>query len=263
MMRDATQFATVAATALVLAGLSGCETMGSTQPDPTEVKVSELEKRVDLVERRVDNESLVQMNSQIASLEEQVRTLRGQVEQLQFELESSRKRQRDLYMDLDSRIQSLQGGGPASPRAEAGATAPPAVAVVGVAATASEQDAYQAAFELLKQGRYDEAAGNFERFLAAYPDSNLADNAQYWFAETFYVSREFDKARSAFQVVVDEFPTSRKLPDALLKIGFCNFELEQWQDARVALTRVVNEYPDSTAARLANQRLQRMTSEGH
>jgi TolA-binding protein len=53
------------------------------------------------------------------------------------------------------------------------------------------------------------------------------------------------------------------MPDALLKIGFCNFELEQWQDARVALTRVVNDYPDSTAARLANQRLQRMTSEGH
>ncbi|MGW8369033.1 MAG: hypothetical protein ACWGPN_10180, partial [Gammaproteobacteria bacterium] len=79
MRRDATEFAAVAATALVFAGLSGCETMGSTQPDPTEIKVSELEKRVDLVERRVDNESLVQMNSQIASLEEQVRTLRGQV----------------------------------------------------------------------------------------------------------------------------------------------------------------------------------------
>jgi len=129
--------------------------------------------------------------------------------------------------------------------------------------TRHTDQAFQAAFELLKQGRYDEAAGNFERFLAAYPNSNLADNAQYWFAETFYVSRKFDKARSAFQVVVDDFPASRKLPDALLKIGFCNFELEQWQDARVALTRVANDYPDSTAARLANQRLQRMTSEGH
>ena len=248
-----------AVTALVSLALSACTTMSSTQPDPTEVKVSELEQRVDMVERRVDNESLVQMNSQIASLEEQVRGLRGQVEQLQFELDSARKQQRDLYLDLDGRIQALQGGGGSAPAVVSSAPA----AGVAVAATASEQEAYQAAFELLKQGRYDEAAAGFQRFLGAYPESNLADNAHYWFAETFYVTRKFAEARDAFQVVVDKFPMSRKMADALLKIGFCSYELQQWQDARAALNRVGSEYPDSTAARLANQRLQRMDSEGH
>ncbi len=251
--------------ATVVAGflVSGCTTMASTQPDPTEVKVAELEQRVNMVERRVDNESLIQMNSEIASLEEQVRGLRGVVEQLQFELDSARKQQRDLYMDLDGRIQSLQGGSGSAAAVPAAAAGSASAAGIAVAATASEQDAYQAAFELLKQGRYDEAAGGFQRFLDAYPQSNLADNAHYWFAETFYVTRKFAEARAAFQVVVDKFPMSRKMADALLKIGFCNYELQQWQDARSALNRVVAEYPDSTAARLANQRLQRMNSEGH
>ncbi len=263
MSRSQRKLSTVAVAMVAGFVVSGCTTMSSTQPDPTEVKVADLEQRVDLVERRVDNESLVQMNSEIASLEEQVRGLRGLVEQLQFELDSTRKQQRDLYMDLDGRIQSLQGGSGSAAALPAAAVAASPAAAIAVAATASEQDAYQAAFELLKQGRYDEAAVGFRRFLEDYPQSNLADNAQYWYAESFYVTRKFAEARDAFQVVVGKFPMSRKMADALLKIGFCNYELQQWQDARSALNRVVSEYPDSTAARLANQRLQRMNSEGH
>jgi TolA-binding protein len=57
------------------------------------------------------------------------------------------------------------------------------------------------------------------------------------------------------------YPDSAKLPDALLKIGFCNFELQQWDQARAALQRVAREFPDTTAARLATQRLERMTQE--
>ena len=59
-----------------------------------------------------------------------------------------------------------------------------------------------------------------------------------------------------------DYPDSTKVPDALLKMGFCDYELERWDAARVSLTRVQSEYPETTAARLAGQRLERMASEG-
>ena len=126
----------------------------------------------------------------------------------------------------------------------------------------SDRDNYQAAFELLKEQRYEPAAMAFEQFLVTYPDSELADNAQYWLAESHYVTQMFDRALAEFEVVISKFPRSRKVPDALLKVGSCNYELKDWAAARAALSRVQSEYPDTTAARLAGQRLTRMEEEG-
>jgi tol-pal system protein YbgF len=91
----------------------------------------------------------------------------------------------------------------------------------------------------------------------------MADNAQYWLAEAYYVTDRFDEALRQFTVVVNDYPRSRKVPDALLKMGFCSYELKRWNDARAALTRVQSEFADTTAARLAEQRLKRMSDEGH
>ena len=94
-----------------------------------------------------------------------------------------------------------------------------------------------------------------------FPDSELADNAQYWLAESHYVTQKFDKALKEFEIVIGKFPNSRKVPDALLKMGYCNYELQRWDAARASLARVKSEYPETTAARLAGQRLQRMEEE--
>ena len=87
-------------------------------------------------------------------------------------------------------------------------------------------------------------------------------DAQYWLAESHYVTQKFDEALGAFEVVINDHPRSRKVPDALLKMGYCNYELERWEAARNALRRVQGEYPETTAARLAGQRLTRMEEEG-
>jgi len=67
---------------------------------------------------------------------------------------------------------------------------------------------------------------------------------------------------SEFEIVIETFPNSRKVPDALLKMGYCNYELKRWDAARVSLARVQTDYAETTAARLAGQRLQRMGDEG-
>ncbi len=103
----------------------------------------------------------------------------------------------------------------------------------------------------------------FQQFLVSFPESQLADNALYWLAESYYVTDRFEDALTQFQTVISRFPRSRKIPDALLKIGYSNYELQRWESARGALQRVQEDYPDTTAARLAEQRLNRMDDEGH
>jgi tol-pal system protein YbgF len=130
-------------------------------------------------------------------------------------------------------------------------------------AEANTKADYQAAFGLLKDGQYDRAIVAFQKFLAAYPDSSLADNAQYWLGEAFYVNKAYPEALASFQRVVDKYPQSRKLSDALLKIGYCRYEMKQWESAREVLTQVVARYSDTSAGRLAQQRLEKLAAEKH
>jgi tol-pal system protein YbgF len=116
---------------------------------------------------------------------------------------------------------------------------------------------------LLKDSQYDRAIPAFQKFLIVYSDSSLADNAQYWLGEAYYVNKSFPEAQGAFQRVVDKYPQSRKRPDALLKIGYCQYELKQWDSAKGTLSQVVKQFPDTPAGHLAQQRLDKMATEKH
>ncbi len=110
--------------------------------------------------------------------------------------------------------------------------------------------------------KYDEAAKAFTQFLSGYRESPLADNAQYWLAQSHYVQRQFNVALPEFQKVIDKYPQSSKLPDALLKVGYCQSELGNKSAARTALQQVMRQFPDTTAARLATQQLEKLSQEG-
>lgn len=245
--------------------LGACTTTAPAQ-DPMLLRLTDMEARLIRIERVVDNQSLIELSTQLDQLQTQTQALRGEIETLRFETENAGNRQRQLYLDVDERLQTLEQG-------QARLMEPPPVAVVDPAESrapelpqrpvlsGSDQDNYQAAFDLLKNGQYMDSAEAFRQFLVVFPSSPLADNAQYWLAETYYVQRQFTTALPAFELVVTSYPNSIKLPDALLKIGFCNYELSQWDQARAALERVVREFPDTTAARLATQRLERMAQD--
>jgi tol-pal system protein YbgF len=240
---------------LPLVALGGCALLQPTE-DPVLGKLEQLERRLQVQEQATRNQSLVNVTQQVAAIERQSAENRGRVETLENSAEATAVRQRQLYADLDARIQELESA--LRNQAMAGAAdGGPALAAAG-----TDRENYQAAFELLKQQRYAEATTAFQQFLQAFPDSELADNGQYWLAESYYVTQNFAEALAAFTEVTTRYPLSRKLPDALLKIGYCHYELDSFDAARTALTRVQSEFPESTAARLAGQRLGRMQDEG-
>jgi tol-pal system protein YbgF len=206
-----------------------------------------LESRMDAVERQLANQGLLEISRQIEVLTGELRTLRGEIEQLQHELERARAQQRDQYVDLDTRLRAAE----AALTATQPATAP-----------GSPEAEYQAAFNLMKDGRYDEAAVALQDFQARNPQHELAPNALYWLGEAHYVRRDFPAALAAFQGMLRDYPGTRKAPDALLKAGYCQIEMKQAAAARATLGRVVQEYPDSPAAAEAQARLQSIGTQG-
>ncbi len=129
-------------------------------------------------------------------------------------------------------------------------------------ATQAEKASYTRAYDLLARGQNDSAVSAFDDFLKQYPDGPFSDNAWYWQGEAMYAEREFDDALKNFGVVVGSFPTSTKVPDARLKIGFALYEQKNFANARVILTGVQDDYPGRSAAVLARKRLQQMDREG-
>jgi len=245
----------------VLTMMAGCELMTPLEEDPLYLKMTDIDNRLVRVERLVENEGLMNLFSQLESLQQDVQSLRNDVETMQHQLEQSNSRQKDLYLDVDQRLQRIEQRTASNAELsvlEGGSLNPGQLPVPG----GTDRANYQAAFELLKQGRYDQAAIALQQFMVAFPTSELSDNAQYWLAETHYVSQEYQKALPAFQLVLERYPESRKIPDALLKIGYCNYEVKRNADARKALTAVVDRFPETTAARLASQRLDQMKNEG-
>lgn len=139
-----------------------------------------------------------------------------------------------------------------------GVTPPPTMAAAPALPTAEDpasEAAYQNAFTLLKSGEYDQAIAAFEAFQQQYPGSQFGDNAQFWLAEAHYVKRDFAKALPAYQAMLVNYPASKKLSHAMLKIGYSYAELGQAAEARTVLTELQQRFPGSAAAQLATQRL--------
>ena len=241
--------------------LAGCATTLPPEEDPVFLKLTDLEARLIRIERVVDNQSLIEMTTRIDQLQSEIQGVRGETETLTFQVDNAAERQRDLYVDIDGRLQELEltvsqlhiAINEFLAEAE---EPPPPILLPG-----SDQENYDAAYKLLTEFKYEEAASALEQFLAVFPTSPLADNAQYWLAETLYARRQYLAALPAFKKVLDEYPSSSKLPDSLLKIGYCHYELQQWDAAQEVLQRVVREFPETTAGRLAKQRLDRLTQQ--
>ncbi len=223
-------------------------------------------ERLELLERRVGR--ITELTLQLDEVRRENRQLRGEIESLSYEIQQLKRKQRDIYLDIDQRLSSQQGAASAGPEEPAAATT-----TTGPADTADRQPApaasgnrakikaeYQAAYELLspQQRRYDDAAKAFARFLKKYPNDSLAPNAQYWLGEANYVSQRNAEAMAAFELVVSRYPDSTKAPGALFKIGRLQQAAGKKSAARASFKRVLTDYPDSPAAGLARQRLKQL-----
>jgi tol-pal system protein YbgF len=250
---------------------------------PEERRLQDAENKVAALQRRLDALDAVSTGASNVASKDDLRDLLGQIERLSNELRQMDRRSRQFYVDLDQRLRALEGdsapasgagfgvlaptpplragGLPGEPGGQTpGATAPGAPELLpapggSAASDPDEERSYLATFELLKNGKYDDAVQGFETYLQRYPSGRYADNAAYWMAEANFVKRDYTAAARAFQRVVSRHPDSPRAPDALFKLALTQVELNQTRDSEATLREVIERYPNSNAARLAQQRL--------
>ncbi len=201
-------------------------------------------------------ETVVDLLLQVDRLQTELRQLRGQVETQGHEIERLKAKNRDLAADLDRRLRELEQNRAGTPAGDGAPAKMPGRKPAPL--TAEEQKHYDRAFALLKQAHYERAAKDFQGFLAKYPDGALAANARYWLGESRYVVKNYREALVEFRRVLKDHPDSDKLPDALLKVGYVLQELGEVDPARKTLADVIKRYPNTRAARSAEERLARM-----
>ena len=250
------------------------------------------EQRLQRLERFLDNSALIGMLQEMESLQTEVRQLRGALEERDNAISAMRERQRKLYLDTDSRIAALEsggggggslddlddlddlsdlddlddfdntGGGNGNQVSLSNLAAEPQAVPVPQIDERREKLDYQNAYDLLILGRNREAIAGFGNFLQSYPNGTYSDNAHYWLGEANYVERQFSEAIDRFNVVISQFPASRKVPDARLRKGFALYELQRYGEARQELIQVEREYRGRSIAALARRRIEQMNNAG-
>lgn len=215
----------------------------------------------------------VELLNRMTQMQAEMKALRDQVETLQNENTQLKERNRVQYIDLDTRLNKFETSGASASVNPPVALAKPVVAKpmpkpfitpnpnTGNAMAvdpANEEAAYGVAFEALKQKNYVESARLFKSFIDNYPQAQLAPNAWYWLGESYYVTQNYEIALQSFEGLLSQFPDSAKVPDGLLKLGYCQLQIGQKDRARNTFNDVLRLYPMSDAARFAQSQLRDM-----
>ena len=205
---------------------------------------TEHNERLDKLESASQNQ--LEVANQLQLLKDEVAKLRGQVELLTFEQEQAAKRQKDYYVDLDTRLRKME-------------TATTADAATQQQASKSDPAAetrdFEAALTLFKNGKYKDAAEAFRGFIKTYPSSSFAPGAFYWGGNAHFQLREWAKAAELYAGLPSKWPDDPKAPDSLLKLADAQQEMGDAKAARKSLESLQTQYPGTPAATQARQRL--------
>ncbi|WP_417222578.1 tol-pal system protein YbgF [Amphritea sp.] len=238
---------------------------GAIAADP--VQVIELKIDEGSANRSTVNSGGAQFNGRndtamvLQQLQDEVRTLRGMVEQQQYQLRQMEQQQRDRYRDLDRRLSTGQAAPqPSSSSASSAVLSPSSASSVALPAadsTPTDAQAYQQAFGLVRSKDFPAALDAFDLFIERYPDSARLPNAYYWVGEVNLAEQKLAPAKAAFEQVLNAFPEHRKAADASYKLGVIYHQMGDQAKAKDMFNKTISRYPDSSAANLARDYLQR------
>ncbi len=189
---------------------------------------SQLESDVLYLQQQVSQlrQTLLEQDAQIAQQNIVIQQLRGELELLEHKIDT-----------LNTQKQAVIVNEPIVNKSE------------------NDKQAYQKIYLMLEVGDDEQAINGFREFLALYPNSQFADDAQYWLAEAYYSKRDFISALVAYESFLERFTSSTKRAQVELKIGYCYHELQDFVQAKKIFTEVKNKYPNQSIARLASKKL--------
>ena len=222
-------------------------------------------------------QSLYETLGRLEQLQAEVQQLRGIVEEQDFTIIELKKRIKNIYLDVDQRLLSIENSGEISPETSSefeqpvkpdnqqvsqpnSSTSTPAQANAPAQEKPdkNEKQDYQTAHETLVNGHTGQAIKLFQQYLLDFPNGQFSANAQYWLGEAYSIKQDFNSARKALNRVISVHPGSSKVADAMLKLGYLEAKTKNPVKAREWLTSVTVKYPGTTAAHLATKKLRQL-----
>ena len=229
-----------------------------------------LKQEIDDIEKRLDTghsltqEEYAEIKYDIQAIKEELQRLEGLIEEVNHNFQNySQKDQERVEKKLERLDQAISKNYEKVIRLEKYMGFEPSAAgeienkVVSSEqpSKTSEKELYDLAKKLFDDGDKEAARIQFENFINKYPDSDNADNARFWIADSYYSEKWFEKAILEYQKVLEEYPVSNKLAAARLKQGYAFAELGEKANARLILKELVKKHPGSNEAKYAQEKL--------
>jgi len=225
--------------------------------DEARLQVQQLQARVLKLEGlsveeviKQQTKSLLDLQTQLEDLKTELRKLRGQNEELAHGLQDAEKREKDFYVDLDTRVRHFES-------AEHTATV---VANTESASTdpsdpVPENRAFEAAYAWVKAGNSASALKAFQDFVKKYPESVQVPNALYWSGNAQFSLKDSNAALATYEKLLSTYPSAPKAADAMLNMANCQEDLKQPAAAQKTIKQLIAKYPNSVAAEKAHKLL--------
>ncbi len=232
-------------------------------------KQSSIEDRLIRLENIADGQML-DIVMRLQAMEREIQVLRGELEVHTHQIEEQGKKQRDLYVVLDQRLlvleKQIQGLTATSTTPQPGvvtATAPTAATNSGTETTVKptpedDQQVYQQALDLLYQQKFDKAISGFRAYIQQSPQGRYAHVSQYWIAEAYNALGQFKSAVAEYQKLLDNYPASPKLAEAMVKMAEGYIKLSDNKRAQKTLELVIRTYPGTDEARQSQVLMQKI-----
>ena len=252
---------------LFVLSVAGC----ATQDDVNMVKMnvyalqkefSEFEKTVqaDSEAGKAARKNQADMGADITDLRQKIQELRGVTEELKIKADHLEtgyggERLKVLSDDLDDVevrvvvVENYLGIG------KKGTVTENETGKTSLKKSIDKEQIYSEAYRTFKDGKYSDARGKFSEFLRSFPDTEYSDNAQFWMGECYYFEGKYEKAILEYEKVVQNYPEGNKVPNALLKQAMSFLKLDDASSSKLLLQRVIKEYPNTNAARIARSKL--------
>jgi tol-pal system protein YbgF len=219
-----------------------------------EVRIVKLEQALAAAEADKEQyiRSTLDLQIQMEALNAELRKLRGQNEEFTHNLQDAEKRQKDFYIDLDTRLR----------RIEAGEVAAKAASTDHVGSSndvspdpVSENRAFEAAYTFYKAENYQAATTSFSELLKKYPQTVHEANVLYWMGNAYFLQKDCKNSVNSYQSLIAKYQDHPRVQEAMLNIADCQLDLKNKTAAKKTLKQLISQFPGSDASEKAKKRL--------
>jgi tol-pal system protein YbgF len=219
-------------------------------------RFDQLEKNYTQTTREIRNNQ-ANLGADLGAVRDEVRTLRGQMEEMKKGSAATGQGQnmKDRLDDLTVRVGNIENALAIGKKEPSGLLSEATDGEPYAEVKTDPKPVYDACYKLFKDGQYAKAREDFQKFLKQYPKTAYSGSAQFWIAETWYVEEKYEKAIIEYEKVIKGFPTSDKVPYALLKQGMSFQKLGDKGSAKIVYQQIIKKYPNTNQAKTARTKL--------